>query len=139
VTDDALTAGEADPVPNGERRDDWPDDDDGHPHGGRSLLDKIGHLMRSTIDGEPRTAGARDVGLVTTVECDPESLRPVRVVGAYTDRRTALARARTRGARPVLVVPLLFDCQPLTGPRWDGSRGVEVRSSGARRRRTSEG
>jgi sirohydrochlorin ferrochelatase len=75
----------------------------------RSALSQIADLIRPTSAGERRSWTVRDVGLLTVVERDPESLRPVRVVGAYLDRPTALQRARLRGAGQVVVVPLLFD------------------------------
>jgi hypothetical protein len=77
-----------------------------------STFRKIGDLLGSTFGGASRSASVRDVGLFTAVECDPESLRPVRVVGAYLDRSIALERARARGSGPVVVIPLLFDPRP---------------------------
>jgi hypothetical protein len=74
-----------------------------------AALRKMADLIRPASVGERRSWTVRDVGLLTVVECDPESLRPVRVVGAYLDRATARERARLRGAGHVLVVPLLFD------------------------------
>jgi len=88
----------------------------------RSALGQIADMLLAT-DRERRPSAVRDLGLVTAVECDPESLRPIRAVGAYLDRRTALERARERGTDSVLIVPLLFDPRPLSESADGGGDG----------------